>query len=133
MDQMSAGTLVAAALSAGAAEAGKAVLGKAAADAYDNLKALLTDWAAPDVTALEAQARGGGDAKDRQAVLADAINARSECERNDARALAEALSAALAADGRSGALATVVNNFHAGRDQYVAQLGGIINIDRRGK
>lgn len=133
MDQMSVGTLAAAALSAGAVEAGKAVLGGAARDAYDKLKALVARWAAADVTALEARAQEGAATKAREAVLAEAIDARPEPERDEARALAEALSAALTAEGRGGSLAIVVNNFRAGRDQYVAQSGGVMNIDRRSK
>jgi hypothetical protein len=132
MDPITIGALAAAALSAGAGEAGKAVLGQAARDAYDSLKALVARWAAPDVTALETRAQEGGDTRNRQAVLAEAIDARPEPDREEARTLAEALSAALTAEGRGAALATVVNNFHAGRDQYVAQSGGTINIDRRG-
>lgn len=113
MDPITVGALAAAALSAGAGEAGKAVLGKAAGDAYTALKSLLTGWAAPDVAALEARAREGGTTKAREAVLAEAIDARPQPERDEARALAEALSAALTAEGRGGALATTINQFNA--------------------
>ena len=126
------GALVAAALSSGAAEAGKAVLGAAAKDAYDKLKTLVGRWAGNDVAALETRAQEGKPTRKPQGVVAEAIDARPEQERDAARTLAEALSAALTAEGRGAALATVVNNFNAGRDQYVAQSGGTINIDRRG-
>jgi hypothetical protein len=113
MDPITIGTLAAAALSAGAGEAGKAVLGQAAKDAYASLKALVAGWAAPDVAELETRARDGASTKNREAVLAEAIDARPEPERAEARTLAEALSAALTAEGRGGALATVVNQFNA--------------------
>ena len=132
MDPITIGALAAAALTAGAGEAGKAVLGQAARDAYDRLRTLVADWAAPDVAALEARAQEGASTKTREAVLAEAIDARPEADRAEARTLAEALSADLAAEGRGAALAAMVNTFKAGRDQYVAQSGGTINIDRRG-
>lgn len=113
MDPISVGTLAAAALSAGAAETGKAVLGGAARDAYDRLKALVARWAAPDVTALEARAQEGAATKAREAVLAEAIDARPQPDREAVRALAEVLGAALAAESSAPALATTLNQFNA--------------------
>ena len=126
------GALVAAALNAGAAEAGKAALGAAARDAYDRLKNMVGRWAGSDVAALEVQAQEGKPTRNREGVVAEAVDARAEPDREAARTLAEALSTALNAQGRGATLATVVNTFHAGRDQYIAQSGATINIDRRG-
>lgn len=129
MDPISIGTLAAAALSAGAGEAGKAVLGKAAGDAYAALKSLLVRWAAPDVAALESRAQDGSATKAREAALAECIDSRPEPERASARALAEALSAALAAEGRGGALGSMVNQFNAyDTSRQFNAPGGTINI-----
>lgn len=113
MDPITIGTLAAAALAAGATEAGKAVLGAAARDAYDMLKSVVAGWAAPDVDDLESKARKGAPTKAREAVVAETIDARPEPDRDEVRALAVALSEALKAEGRGGALATTINQFNA--------------------
>lgn len=129
MDPVSIGTLAAAALSAGAVEAGKAMLGKAAGDAYTALRALVGGWAAPDVAALEARARDGASTDAREAALAEAIDARPQPDLAEVRVLAEALAAALTAEGRGAGLDSMVNQFNAydNARQFNAP-GGTINV-----
>lgn len=128
-DPVTIGALVAAALSAGAVEIGKTALGGPAKDAYEGLKAMVARWAGPDVAALETTARDGKSTGRREAVVAEIVDERPEAERAEVRALAEALSNALEAEGRGRALGTTFNQFNAydHATQYNAP-GGVQNF-----
>ena len=97
-DPITIGSLVAAALAAGAAEAGKAVLGQAAKDAYDKLKSAAARVLGAAVGRLEKKP----ESDDLAAVIADDVAAQPAEVQAELRALAEALKAALAAEGRAG-------------------------------
>ncbi len=93
-DPMTIGTLVAAALSLGAEALVKGAVGEAVKDGYKALKDVVAHWAAGDVAELE-KAPGS---RPRQAVLAEAIDARTESEQSALRDMAEALVATLKAE-----------------------------------
>lgn len=130
-DPVTIGTLVAAALAAGAAEIGKAAFGGPAKDAYEGLKTMVGRWADHDVAALENAAQEGKATKGREVVVAEIVDERPEAERMAAEAIAERLSAALTAEGCGKALATVVNNYRAGRD--IINVHGTAYFDNRGR
>lgn len=121
-DPITVGSLVAAMLAAGAAEAGKAALGQAARDAYDALKSAAARVLGPAVGWLEKKP----DSEDIAAGLADEVATQPDAVRTELAALAEALKAALAAEGRAGTIdnritviASGANSIAAGRDANV--------------
>lgn len=120
-DPVTLGTLVAAALSAGAIEAGKAILGATAKDSYEQLKALASRLIGPSATDLEAKPESGA----RFGVVAEKVEELAPPDQTKLKALAEALRAALAAEGRADALTTTFNQFNAydNARQFIAQGG----------
>jgi hypothetical protein len=124
-DPITVGSLVATALAAGATEAGKAALGAAAKDAYEKLRSAASRLFGSTVEQLVEKP----ESKNRIGTVAELVDEQPDAARAELRDLADALRNALEAEGR-GAL---LNQFRAGRDQYVAQGGGIINIDQRGR
>ena len=128
-DPITVGSLVAAALAAGAAEAGKAALGAAAKDAYAKLKSAGSRLLGSAVAQLEAKPDSGN----RIGTVAELVDEQPDLAKTELRELADALRKALEAEGRGAGLGAIFNQFNAGRDQYVAQSGGTINIDRRGR
>lgn len=127
-DLVTVGSLVAAALSAGAIEAGKVTLGGAAKDAYEKLRSAVSRLFGPAVAQLEEKP----GSEPRKSVVAELVDEQPEVAKAELGDLADALRKALEAEGRGAAPGAVFNQFNAGRDQYVAQGGGTINIDRRG-
>jgi hypothetical protein len=125
-DPITAGSLVAAALAAGAAEAGKAALGPAARDAYAALRSSAARVLGPAVGWLEKKP----ESDDLAAGVAEEVANQPDAVRTELAALAEALKAALAAEGRAG---TIDN-----RVTVIATHGGIaaghtVNVTLPGK
>lgn len=125
-EPITVGSLVAAALAAGATEAGKAALGSAAKDAYDKLKSAAARVLGAAVGMLERKPESG----DLAAGVAEAVAGQPEPVQAELAALAEALRAALAAEGRA---ATIDN-----RITVLATHGGIaaghtVNVTLPGK
>ena len=121
-DPITIGSLVAAALAAGAAEAGKAVLGQAAKDAYDKLKSAAARVLGAAVGRLEKKP----ESDDLAAVVADDVAAQPAEVQAELRALAEALKAALAAEGRAGTIDNRITVIASGADAIAA--GRDVNI-----
>jgi hypothetical protein len=116
------GALVAGALSAGATEAGKAVLGQAAKDAYAALRSAAARVLGSAVARLETKP----ESEDLAAVVREDVEAQPAEVQAELLALAEALKAALAAEGRAGTIdnritviASGANSIAAGRDANV--------------
>ena len=99
-DPITVGALVAAALGAGAAEAGKAVLGQAARDAYDKLKSAAGAVLGPALAMFEKKP----DSDDLAAGIAEAVAAQPAQVQAELGQLAEAVRAALAAEGRAASI-----------------------------
>jgi hypothetical protein len=124
-DPITVGALVAGALGAGAAKAGKAVLGQAAKDAYERLKAAAPAALGAAVGRLEKKP----DSDDLAAVVAEDVDAQPADVQAELRALAEALRAALDAEGRAGTVdnrVTVIaahGGMAAGRDLNIGSIG----------
>jgi hypothetical protein len=119
-DPITVGALVAAALAAGATEAGKAVLGQAARDAYAALASAATRVVGP----MAASLAGKPESTDLAAVNAQPADIQSEL-----RSLAEALKAALPAEGRASidnrvtVIASGAGAMAAGRDLNIGSIG----------
>jgi hypothetical protein len=121
-DPITIGSLVAAALAAGAAEAGKAALGAAAKDAYDKLTSAAARVLGPALAMLEKKP----ESDDLAAGVAEAVASQPEPVRDELAALAGALKAALAAEGRAATIdnsvTVIASGAHAiaaGRDANV--------------
>ncbi|MEO1089196.1 MAG: hypothetical protein AAFX81_01075 [Pseudomonadota bacterium] len=120
-EPISAGAMVASALAGAAGAAVKGVLTDAAKDAYAKLKGLLAGWASHNVADVEAKP----DSSAQQAALAEKVDARPTEERDELRALAEALAARLAEASAAPRIGTQTNvtagdhGYAAGRDQYI--------------
>lgn len=99
-DPITLGSLIAAALAAGASEAGKAALGAAAMDAYQALKAAAGRLLGPAAEQLEARP----DSEHRAGVVAELVDELPDPDRHALGQLAEALRAALAAEGRGATI-----------------------------
>jgi hypothetical protein len=126
-DPITVGSLVAAMLAAGAAEAGKAALGEATRDAYDALRSAAARVLGPAAGWLEKKP----DSDDLAAGVAEQVAAQPDAVRTELAALAEALKAALAAEGRAGTIdnritviASGANAIAAGRDVTIGSLPG---------
>lgn len=125
-DPITIGALVAGALGAGAAEAGKAVLGEVARDAYEKLKSATGAILGPALAMFEKKP----DSDDLAAGVADAVAAQPAQVQAELGQLAEALRAALVAEGRAGSIdnrITVIalgaGALAAGRDLHVGSIG----------
>lgn len=86
-DPVSISLLAAQTLALAAPEVLKTTVGEATRDAYKALKARIARWAGAEVTALEAAPSSRG----KQLVVAEAIDAQPEAEREPLRALVQAL------------------------------------------
>jgi hypothetical protein len=121
VEPVTTGALVAGALAAGAGALAKGFLGEMAKDAYQKLKTMLAPAAATDVDRIEKKPESVAHAT----VLAEAVDELPEAERASLRALADALRAALAAEGHGATVdnrITVIathGGMAAGRDQYI--------------
>lgn len=122
-DPISAGALVAAAMTAAAPIIGKDVLGQAAKDAYVALKSRLAAFAARDTEKLEEN-----PTESRGAVLAEEVDAQPEEQQTDLRALAESLLQALRAEGQGDRVAATLNQFNAYGGQQFNAPGGTQNF-----
>jgi hypothetical protein len=98
VEPLTIGALVASALAMAGEAALKGAVGETVKDAYKALKERVTHWAGGDVEALEKAPTSAG----RQAVLAEAIDARPAEEQATVRGLAEQLIAALKRRGPVG-------------------------------
>ena len=87
VDPVTVGSLVAGALIMAAEALVKGAVGAAVKDGYKALKEKVSHWASSDVAELEKTP----DSTNRQAVIAEIIDAQSEDDRNSLRDLAEAL------------------------------------------
>ena len=117
VDPVETGALVAQALGAGAGALTKGMLGEVAKDAYGRLKTRVARWAARDVEQVEAKP----DSAARGAVIAEIVEECPEGEKRELAALAQAMLAALADEGKAPARTQFViattGGQAAGRDQ----------------
>ncbi len=123
-DPLTVGSLVAAMLAAGAAEAGKAALGQAARDAYDKLKSAAARVLGPAVGWLEKKP----DSDDIAAGVAEEVARQPDPVQAELAALAEALKAALAAEGRAGTIDNRITAIASGAHAVAAAAGRDVHL-----